>query len=116
MAINVATVTFDCDSPRKVADFWSAALDRPLAQQPAPSDYFVALEPAGDGPGMFFIKVPEPKTVKNRVHLDLSCGGDRQAEVERLLALGATRVGDYDEHGFSWTTLRDIEGNEFCVG
>lgn len=72
--------------------------------------------PVGPGPRFFFIKVPEGRTVKNRVHLDLSADGDREAEVERLLGLGATKVGDYDEWGHTWTTLQDVEGNELCVG
>ncbi len=58
--------------------------------------------------------MPEHKQVKNRAHFDLHTE-DRAAEVERLLGLGATRVDDYDEHGAVWTTLRDVEGNEFCV-
>jgi hypothetical protein len=113
MTITVANVTFDCDSPRKVADFWSAALGRPQADNP--SDFFVAIPPTDEAPGLFFIKVPEPKSSKNRVHLDLSSNGNRGAEVERLLELGASRVGDYEEWGHSWTTLCDVEGNEFCV-
>ena len=63
---------------------------------------------------MMFIGVPEAKEVKNRVHLDLHAD-DRAAEVERLIALGATHVHDKDEWGISWTTLADPEGNEFCV-
>ena len=66
------------------------------------------------GPGMhprlFFQLVPEPKTVKNRVHLDLRCA-DLPAEVDRLINLGARVVANYESH--SW--LADPEGNEFCV-
>jgi hypothetical protein len=65
-------------------------------------------------PGWFFIKVPEGKVVKNRVHFDLHAE-DREAQVGRLLALGAQRFDDYEEHGTRWTTLLDVEGNEFCV-
>lgn len=61
-----------------------------------------------------FMAVPEPKTAKNRMHIDLS-SNDRAADVERLLGLGASTVGEYQEYGVSWTTLRDVEGNEFCV-
>ena len=115
MTVTVDSVTFDCDQPREVAEFWSAALDRPIRQDPAPSDFFVALAPAADAPGMFFIKVPEGKTVKNRVHLDLSAGGDRMAEVARLEGLGATTVSEKAEYGIEWTVLQDVEGNEFCI-
>ena len=59
---------------------------------------------------LVFVRVPEEKAVKNRVHLDLGAD-DREAEVQRLLALGARRVAD---HG-SWTVMQDPEGNEFCV-
>lgn len=60
-------------------------------------------------------KVPEGRTARNRVHLDLTCA-DREAEVERPLGLGAKRVDDEDEWGITWTTLFVPEGNECCVG
>jgi hypothetical protein len=56
----------------------------------------------------------DTKTVKNRMHIDI-LAVDRAAEVKRLLALGAGIVADYDEGGSQWTTLHDVEGNEFCV-
>lgn len=113
MTITLHNVTLDCDDPQRVASFWSAALGRPI--DPEPSDGFVSIgigDPAQTG--WFFIKVPEQKQVKNRAHFDLHAE-DREAEVARLLGLGATKVGDYDEYGTRWTTLRDVEGNEFCV-
>ncbi len=58
--------------------------------------------------------VPEPKSGKNRVHVDLMAA-DRRAEVARLQGLGATVVDEYDEWGVQWTVLSDVEGNEFCV-
>jgi predicted enzyme related to lactoylglutathione lyase len=61
-----------------------------------------------------FIKVPEGKTAKNRLHIDFGTA-DREAEVARLLTFGAQRIGDHDEWGAVWTTLADVEGNEFCV-
>lgn len=112
MSLAVVNITFDCAEPTAVAAFWSAALGRDLDE--GASEYFVSMAPGAAAPGMFFIKVPEAKAVKNRVHLDLH-SDDRTAEVERLLGLGATKVGDYDEHGHRWSTLRDPEGNEFCV-
>lgn len=63
---------------------------------------------------LLFLAVPEPKTAKNRVHLDLECD-DRRAEVARLVDLGATHVADHDEWGISWSVLLDPEGNEFCL-
>jgi len=113
VTITLHNVTLDCDDPQKVASFWSAALGRPI--DPDPSDGFVSIG-IGDASqtGWFFIKVPEHKQVKNRAHFDLHAD-DRDAEVARLLGLGATKVGDYDEYGARWTTLQDVEGNEFCV-
>lgn len=115
MTLWFGNVTFDCDDPARVAAFWAAALDRQVAD--GASEFFVALP--GDGPAgpptFFFIKVPEGKTVKNRLHLDLSAD-DPAAEVDRLVALGATRMGEHDEWGMQWTVLADVEGNEFCVG
>jgi hypothetical protein len=119
MSLSLANVTFDCDDPIAVAEFWSKALDRAI--DPGPSPYFVSIGGGGDPhaaaagpPNLFFIKVPEAKSVKNRVHLDLASDG-RQAEVDRLVALGASHVADHDEHGLTWAVLHDPEGNEFCV-
>ncbi len=65
-------------------------------------------------PRLDFMKVPEGKITKNRVHLDWYAP-DREAEVERLIGLGATRLWDVKNEDFEWTTLADVEGNEFCV-
>jgi len=73
---------------------------------------------AGHGPRLLFQQVPESKTVKNRVHLDLQRGLDtdaREAEVERLVGLGATRLWVGQQGPHTWVTLADPEGNEFCV-
>jgi hypothetical protein len=64
-------------------------------------------------PGLLFVNVPEPKTVKNRLHLDFR-PEDRDGEVERLLALGAVRA-DIGQGDQSWVVLADPEGNEFCI-
>ncbi len=87
---------------------------------PARSDgmFAAAVDPAGIGPRLLAQRVPEGKTAKNRLHLDVRVGGrDAVAvEVERLVALGATYHGTFDEHGSYWAVLTDPEGNEFCVG
>jgi predicted enzyme related to lactoylglutathione lyase len=113
MTLRLANVTLDCDDTARVSAFWSAATGRPIDE--GASDHFVSIG-IGDAtqPGWFFIKVPEGKAVKNRVHFDLHAD-DHDAEIERLLGLGAQRFGDYDEFGTRWTTLVDVEGNEFCV-
>lgn len=112
----LAAVTFDCAHAGRLAAFWAAVFDRTSAPTPGvPEDFFARLEGDGAGvPTMMFIKVPEPKSAKNRMHLDLDVE-DRAAEVERLVGLGATVVHDKDEYGTRWTTMADPEGNEFCV-
>jgi Glyoxalase-like domain len=122
MTVRIAAVSVDCADALVVGRFWSAALGRPL--DPNPSSDFAAIGMAehrdrrgwrtdGD-PTWLFSKVPEPKTAKNRMHVDLTTP-DREAEVARLVELGATRVVDMAEWGYVWTVLRDPEGNEFCV-
>jgi hypothetical protein len=69
--------------------------------------------PDGAGPTILFLNVPESKTAKNRLHLDL-VPDDQEAEVERLISLGASRV-DIGQGETSWTVMADPEGNEFCV-
>ena len=116
MSLSVASITIDCHDAQKVASFWSAAFDAPLDPEPAPSQFFASLgrsNPDADVT-MMFINVPESKTIKNRMHLDLQAD-DREAEVDRLVGLGATLVHDKDEWAVRWTTLTDPEGNEFCV-
>ncbi|MGY1671198.1 VOC family protein [Geodermatophilus sp. SYSU D00710] len=72
--------------------------------------------PDPDRPRVLFQRVPEGKTVKNRLHLDLRVGDDRrEAEVARLLSLGATELWRASQGPFDWVTLADPEGNEFCV-
>lgn len=114
----IAAITIDCENAVELATFWSAVLDRPIDQgEPGASPFFARIA-AGEGgppaPAMMFIKVPEAKTTKNRAHLDLAAE-DREAEVERLIGLGATRIHDKDEWGVRWTTMADPEGNEFCI-
>jgi hypothetical protein len=143
MATNVQ-VTFDCADPLKQAGFWAQALHYVMPDPPGfatwedwaraqgiPEDRWndaAAVEdPDGDGPRLFFQKVPEGKVAKNRVHLDLNVSGGRGvsiedrkvrifAEVERLKALGADdHRGAIDQAGEFWVRMNDPEGNEFCI-
>ncbi|MFT3854259.1 MAG: VOC family protein [Ilumatobacteraceae bacterium] len=113
MSIALHSITFDAADPIALATFWSKALDHPVDD--GATESFAQLTPSRRTAGMMFIKVPEGKTAKNRVHLDLSAA-DREAEVARLVGLGATRRDDHDELGIRWTVLQDVEGNELCVG
>lgn len=105
----LASITFDCRDALTLAHFWSAVLDRTIGDG-ATRDY---AQLPGE-PAWSFMSVPEPKVSKNRVHVDLDVA-ELAAAVDRILAVGASRVGDFDEHGFRWTTLADPEGNEFDV-
>ena len=112
MTLTLGNIVVDCARPQTVAEFWSEALGLPTDE--GASEFFVSVGREAPGPTMFFIAVPEPKSTKNRVHLDL-VADDRRAEIDRLVALGATFVADKDEWGHSWSVMTDPEGNEFCV-
>jgi len=117
MTLRIRSVSFDSRDPRRTADFWEHALDW---RRTYDGDDEVVLEPpAGsheDGvvADVLFLRVPEEKAVKNRLHLDLR-PEDQQAEVERLVELGAARVDVGQGRDVSWVVLADPEGNEFCV-
>ena len=115
MSLRIANITFDCADAAKVAAFWSEVLERPVA--PDANVHFALIAPPADRSGvptLLFIQVPEGRVAKNRVHLDL-VADDRDAEVQRVLGLGATHVHDKAEFGITWTTLQDPEGNELCI-
>lgn len=139
------TLTIDCARPGKLAEFWALALG--YTEPPPPTgfdsweswlkDYEIPEEewddgaylsdPDGVGPSISFLKVPEAKVVKNRLHLDLRVGGGREipwetrwprvlAEVERLKAAGATVIRRHDLKGRpDHFEMADPEGHEFCV-
>jgi predicted enzyme related to lactoylglutathione lyase len=112
MVTRVAHATVDCSDVELVARFWSAALGRPVERG---EDSTYAYVGAAEEPvRLCVMRTPDRKAAKNRVHLDLEAD-DRAAEVERLVGLGAEILTDYNEAGLQWTTLRDVEGNEFCV-
>ncbi|MEU3608319.1 VOC family protein [Streptomyces sp. NPDC035033] len=115
MSSLVRHVTIDCADAYVLAGFWAKVLDGRLSDDDHPGDPEAVVESAGAD--LLFIQVPEGKTVKNRIHLDLQPQDrTRDEEVERLLALGATLVGDHRRpDGTGWATLADPEGNEFCV-
>ncbi|GHA25349.1 glyoxalase [Streptomyces spiroverticillatus] len=108
-------MTIDCADAHKLGTFWAAVLEAPLADDDLPGDPEALLRTPGVG--VLFVQVPDPKTVKNRVHLDIQPQDrTRDEEVERIRALGATLVGDHRRSdGTGWVTLADPEGNEFCV-
>ena len=110
----MAAVVVDCADPRAMARFWGEAMDWTLNE--VTDDYAALRSAKGVGPYLEFIRNPDVKTVKNRIHLDLRAypGDDQEAEVARLLALGATPA-DVGQGDVPWTVLADPEGNEFCL-
>ncbi|GAB4069755.1 VOC family protein [Angustibacter speluncae] len=118
MVSSLSEVAVDCADPDALARFWCAVLGYEV-QEVDEAEGYVCVGPAAPSsrpgaPTLGFAHVPEAKAGKNRLHLDVRpADGDRDAEVERLLALGATRAGG--DEGLPWVVLRDPEGNEFCV-
>ena len=115
MTAKISALTMDCSDAATLAAFWSAVLDHPVDE--GATEDFAAIgmaDPPAGQPFWMFIKVPESKTSKNRFHPDLAAT-DLEAEVKRLVAIGATEHGSFDESGARWTTLTDPEGNEFDI-
>ncbi len=113
MSTSLVAVAIDCAHAPAVARFWADVLGRQVAEG-STSQHVILLPGDGGtgGPRITFNKVPEPKTVKNHVHLDL-ISDTFDAETERLLSLGARRLRDLQRDRARWTTFADIEGNEF---
>ncbi|SES41083.1 hypothetical protein SAMN04487983_105026 [Streptomyces sp. yr375] len=113
MTSAIRHVTIDSSDAYALGAFWSEVLGLPLHEDDKPGDPEALIE----GAGLLFVTVPEPKTQKNRVHLDLQPQDrTREEEVDRLLTLGATLVADHRKpDGTGWALLADPEGNEFCV-
>jgi hypothetical protein len=108
-------VNVDCADPYRLAEFWCAVTGRPMDPELSPDDEETWVE-MPSLPNLYFQRVPEPKVVKNRVHVCLVPDVLRDEEADRLVGLGATRVGDYrTSDGRGWWVLADPEGNEFCV-
>jgi hypothetical protein len=138
-------VVFDAADPARLAEFWATALGYEVPAPPPPhanwddwarangipeehwNDARALEDPTGVGPRVFIQRVPEPKTAKNRMHLDLDVGGGHEvpleerrarvdAEVARLKGFGATdERGSIEQRGEYWVRMNDPEGNEFCV-
>jgi len=121
MSLRQTEVVIDCADHEVVGPFWTAALgwerrdvnEQYVAVVPSAAERGADRGAAGPLP-ILFQKVPEPKTVKNRAHIDFQAD-DMAAEVARLVGLGATIVAERSLGDFRWTVLADPEGNEFCV-
>jgi hypothetical protein len=114
------TLVIDCHDLDALGGFWAAAVEYEVLPEWTPS--YRSLRPLGDPkgrPGILLQRVPEAKTLKNRLHLDLHAS-DGPAEIARLEGLGASTVGEVsteflEEHGTRFQVMADPEGNEFCV-
>jgi hypothetical protein len=133
-------IAIDCQDPHRLVRFWAAAMHLEVEDHEAqirellaagfatPDDTVeldgklawvtaAACRSQDRRTRLLFQTVPEPKTTKNRVHLDLHVGADdRDAEVARLVELGASELWEGEQGPHRWVTLADPEGNEFCVG
>jgi predicted enzyme related to lactoylglutathione lyase len=117
--LRLQCITIDAENPKRLAEFWTAALDWKITYE---DEIEVAIElldgspEVGRIPDILFIKVPDKKGVKNRLHFDLR-PQDQFAEVARLEGLGAKKIeiGQSEDPDTSWVVMADPEGNEFCV-
>ena len=116
MGLKLGWVTIDAHEPKKLADFWRQVLGYEVKSTSDPGDdeaYVELVPPDGAGARLLFLQTPDDKAVKNRLHFDLD-PDDQDAEVERVLGLGATKV-DIGQGDQTWVVLADPEGNEFCL-
>jgi hypothetical protein len=118
MAASLLAVVVDCGDPAALARFWATALSREVAERN--TDEFLVRDLSGVNTPLYFMKVPEPKVTKNRLHIDVLTDGPMEDEVQRLVDAGATSVEvrqdpDTLNNPDTWTVMTDPEGNEFCV-
>ena len=120
MPLKIQAVTVDAHNPRALAEFWAEALGWSIGEDGDDIGWWIERElndPNRTGfPDILFLKVPDSKVVKNRLHLDLR-PDDQAAEVTRLESLGAKKVeiGQSTDPDTTWVVMADPEGNEFCV-
>ncbi len=113
MSLRLFSITMDCHEPERLSEFWAGVTGYEVQTA---NEHIAILEGDGTvGPRIMHIKVPEGKTAKNRMHIDLGTA-DLDGEVARVVELGATLKGRHEEWGVTWATLADPEGNEFCIG
>ena len=117
-ALEIHEITFDAQDPHALAAFWAALLEREIRSGDMPQDDSVLVAPTPGQPGLLFLRVPEGKTAKNRIHFDLwPTSTTRDEQIERATALGAAVLDDRRQaNGKGWVVFADPEGNEFCIG
>jgi glyoxalase superfamily protein len=112
MSNSVYALSVDAADAEKLARFWAAALGREVSPGASTESAALVTDETIPIPRLSFHQVPEPKSVKNRLHLDL-VSATFEAESQRLIALGASRIRDVTKGSARWTTFADPEGNEF---
>jgi hypothetical protein len=113
MSSKFTELVVDCHDPERLAQFWSAVLDYEITERDDNSVFIEARD--RNAPGLLFGVVPEGKSVKNRLHIDVNpVDRDQEQEVERLIELGARKI-DIGQGDVSWVVMADPEDNEFCV-
>jgi hypothetical protein len=117
-ALEIHEITFDARDPHALAVFWGALLEREIRPGDMPQDDSVLVIPAPGQPGLLFLRVPEEKAAKNRIHFDLwPITTKRDAQIARAIELGAVVLDDRRrDDGSGWVVFADPEGNEFCIG
>ena len=112
MTLSLEMITVDCADPQRLAQWWAEAVSGSVVDLPGGDFVLVVRE---SWPALGFQRVDAPTPGKNRVHLDLTAS-DLDAEVQRLVGLGATETARHDlGGGFRWVVLADADGNAFCV-
>jgi predicted enzyme related to lactoylglutathione lyase len=120
MTLSLQCITVDTHNPKAQAEFWAEVLGWSICEDGDEIGYWIERElndPNKTGfPDILFLKVPDEKIIKNRLHLDLR-PDNQEAEVARLEKLGAKRIeiGQSDYPDTTWVVMADLEGNEFCV-
>jgi catechol 2,3-dioxygenase-like lactoylglutathione lyase family enzyme len=113
MTSKIRSLTIDCTNPQRQADFWAAVLGYEVSE--VDEEGAVISDSNGQKPRLLFLVVPEGKTVKNRLHFDLTPETSREEEVARLIGLGAKVFREFNGSEGHFTVMQDPEGNEFCV-
>ncbi len=116
MTLTFEQLVIDCADAATLAEFWSGVLGRPVDD--GANEFFATIGRGGDArlsPAWMFLKVPEERVGKNRLHADF-VAADWRTEVDRVIGLGAKHVAEFDEYGTKWVTLQDPEGNVFDIG
>ncbi|MBV9578920.1 MAG: VOC family protein [Chloroflexi bacterium] len=121
MGARFTELVIDCRDPARVAEFWAAVLDYQVTDRGPKGEIEIGPPRGSSGggpsaPTLVFVPVPEEKTTKNRIHIDVNpTDTDQSNELRRLMRLGARRVDVGQSQDVSWIVLADVEDNEFCL-